>query len=160
MEAARLDITITQGSTFSHTFKRYSEDNLNYRGEYSTLATYEVDDTVHYKGAVYKCILSGKGNAPTNVTYWTTMAVYDYSTPAHTLTGSIRTSFSEEATVADFVVSYVTDGTDGEYKIVLSSTVTAALDFKDAVYDIEATDGLTVWKEFEGVVYLKDEVTK
>lgn len=159
MAATRTDLTIIKGDSFTRTFTRYSEEYLNYRGQWSSLLDYEVDDVIVYKNAVYKCILDTTASqVPTNVTYWGTPDPYDYS--SHTFEAKIRTDYNEEASIVDFTVAFATDGTDGKFRVSLTAAQTAALDFDNAVYDIEVTSGSTVWKESRGKIILIDEATK
>lgn len=48
---------------------------LNWRGAYSGLAVYQVDDVVYYNGSSYVCIQASTGNLPTNATYWELLAL-------------------------------------------------------------------------------------
>jgi len=154
----KLDLEIIQGDSFSLTFSRLSEDYLNYKGEWSSLLDYEVDDVVTYKNTIKKCILNTTANQlPSNATYFGAVDPYDYS--ACTFYAKIRTEFNEEASVADFNVAYLTDGTDGKFQITLTAVQTAALDFDTAVYDIEVTEAGEVRKEARGKVNLKNEAT-
>ncbi len=156
----RTDFTITKGSTFSRTFTKYSEDYFNVRGEWSSLGDYDVDDVITYKNVVYKCILAHTtAFAPPNVTYWSTPTAYDYSAGTHVITAKLRSEYDSETVATDFTISWITDGSDGKFKISLSATVTAAFLFKDATYDVEVTDGTTTWKEAYGKIAIRDEVT-
>lgn len=44
--------------------------SINWRGNYSALASYVVNDMVFYNGSSYICKLASTGNIPTNATYW------------------------------------------------------------------------------------------
>jgi len=48
---------------------------LNWNGAYSAETGYIVDDVVYYNGSSYVCILDSTGNAPTNATYWSLLAL-------------------------------------------------------------------------------------
>jgi len=48
--------------------------DINWRGTYSALTSYVVNDAVFYEGSSYICILASTGNLPTNETYWNLMA--------------------------------------------------------------------------------------
>lgn len=41
-----------------------------WRGSYSGVTSYLIDDLVSYAGSGYICILASVGNLPTNATYW------------------------------------------------------------------------------------------
>jgi hypothetical protein len=45
-----------------------------WKGTYSPSTTYQPLDAVFYNGSSYVCILESTGNAPTNITYWETLA--------------------------------------------------------------------------------------
>jgi len=47
---------------------------FNWRGSYSGVASYVVDDVVESGGNSYVCILASTGNTPPNATYWELMA--------------------------------------------------------------------------------------
>jgi hypothetical protein len=51
-------------------------------------------------------------------------------------------------------------GVTGVFSITISATETAALDFTQAVYDIEITDGTDISRVVEGRVFLSKEVTR
>ena len=156
--AARLDLEIVKGSTFVRTFTKYSEIYINYRGKWTELTEYKVDDVIEYKNLTYKCILDTTNKQPpTNTLYFGSLTPFDYSTS--TLEAKIRTDYNEEDSVIDFTTSFITDGTDGQIQLSLTATQTEALDFDTAVYDIEVTSGSTVYKEVYGVVTLQDEAT-
>jgi len=159
---ATTNLNIIRGNTFTQTFNRMGETYLNYEGEWTDLTEYEVDDVVTYKDEVYKCILdTTAAQKPTNATYFGSVTPYDYTSPVlHTLEAKIRTDFREEASIVDFTVDYLTDGTDGKYVISLTAAQTEVLDFDEAVYDIEVTSGSTVWKEYRGKIKLDNEVTR
>lgn len=48
--------------------------DVTWRGAYSGVTAYVVNDAVSYNGSSYICILSSTGNLPTNATYWDLMA--------------------------------------------------------------------------------------
>jgi hypothetical protein len=50
-------------------------NRLNWQGEYNAPTNYVVDDVVYYAGSSYKCILASTNNLPTDVTYWTPLAL-------------------------------------------------------------------------------------
>jgi len=54
----------------------------------------------------------------------------------------------------------MTNAATGIIVLNLTATETAALNFDDAVYDLESTNGATVVREVEGVVTLSREVTR
>lgn len=58
----------------------------------------------------------------------------------------------------DIVISE--DGALGTFSIALSAAVTEALDFTQAVYDIEITDASSTYRVLEGKVFLSKEVTR
>lgn len=157
--AARIDIEITKGSSFLQVFTKYDEQFITFRSTWTDLTQYNVDDVVIYKNASYICILdtTNKQN-PTDVTYWGDLNPHDYSTS--TFEAKIRTAFNEEAPIIVMAVGFVNDGTDGKLKMELTPAETAALDFDEAVYDLEITTGTTVYKEISGKVILIDEVTR
>ena len=155
----KIDLDIVKGDTFSYTFTRLGEQYLNFRGEWSKLADYEEDDVVVWKNNIYKNILDTTANQkPSDITYWGSVAPFDYS--GSTFEAKIRTNYDEEASIVDFVVEFITDGTDGKFRITLTAAQTAALDFDEAVWDVEITDGVYVWKEGRGIVHLYNEATR
>lgn len=48
--------------------------DVTWRGAYSGVTAYVVNDAVSYNGSSYICILASTGNLPTNATYWDLMA--------------------------------------------------------------------------------------
>lgn len=47
---------------------------LNWRSAYSAANTYKLQDAVNYEGSSYVALKEGKGNPPTNTSYWALMA--------------------------------------------------------------------------------------
>lgn len=50
------------------------EEGLTWRGAYSGVTAYAVDDAVQYNGSAYVCILASTGHLPTDGTYWQLLA--------------------------------------------------------------------------------------
>ena len=89
IKSTNTEIPAPQASDFTGLWKNYKgakgdtgpagadgEDGLdiNWRGTYSALTSYVVNDAVFYEGSSYICILASTGNLPTNETYWNLMA--------------------------------------------------------------------------------------
>ena len=79
-------IASPQASDFTGLWKNYKGEtgatgsqgdpglDVNWRGVYSGVTAYVVNDAVFYEGSSYICILGSTGNLPTNATYWDLMA--------------------------------------------------------------------------------------
>lgn len=77
-----------------------------------------------------------------------------------TFRGQVRLDFDDVAPVASFVCSAV-DLVNGKFKIALSNTVTAALSFNTAVYDVEIVyPSGVVDRIIQGKAVLSKEATK
>jgi hypothetical protein len=48
--------------------------SITWRGAYSAVVTYGINDAVSYGGSSYICILESTNNVPTNTTYWNILA--------------------------------------------------------------------------------------
>lgn len=81
----------------------------------------------------------------------------------YTARGMVRDEYSSTTPLATFQITMTTPAS-GEFMFQLSSTVTAALDFEAAVYDIELVQTGSVPENVErimqGNVYLSREATK
>jgi len=82
---------------------------------------------------------------------------------SYTFTSQIRLSKDSPEKLADMTQGSgidVTNAATGIIVLSLTATETAALDFIDAVWDIESLVGSVVTREVEGTVTLNKEVTR
>lgn len=97
-------------------------------------------------------------------TFSRTITVKDSSNVAvnissDTFAGQVRKRH-QSGTVEATMTCTVTDGANGEFTAVISSTDTTAMDPGDFVYDIEWTSGSTVTRLLEGTATVTPQVTR
>lgn len=153
-----MNYNIKVGDSFSATITHWLPGTGTVKkGLWSQHVDYVVNDVViSTDGEVYVCVLAHKNQAVSNETYWAASSVMDLSST--TITGSIAAD-EDESSILDFTVSFVTDGSDGQYIISLTSVQTTTLTPGKYVYDIQYESGSTVTSYMQGFVYVSHQVT-
>lgn len=158
MLPAQVNFECYKGDTFSKTITLYADANVTYKGLWSSVVNYKVNDVVKKSdGVLYKCTAAHKGYEPPNVSYWSTLTPLNLSTA--TIEGKIKISLDDTTAVQAFTVALVTDGSDGKFTLSLLHTVTDDFTFKEATYDVEILIGSTKKKYLYGKFLVRKENT-
>lgn len=112
-----------------------------------------------------------QGATFSKVITWKDSAGVGINLTGYTITGKIKRKTSDQNALATFTATLANQTTNpGQFTISLTASETAALPsvvgptaqkvLLDCVYDIEASQGVTVYRLLEGVVSISPEATR
>lgn len=158
MLPSRYDFQIYQGDTIVKPFTFYSQSRAVYKGEWSSVVNYKVNDFVeNSSGDHYICTAAHRNHEPPNVSYWTTLTPTDLS--SSTILAKIKVDVDDTNFFLTITPSFVTDGTDGKIKLTISSANSATIVYDEVYYDVQITTGTTVTTYLTGKIKVRKQIT-
>lgn len=117
-------------------------------------------DTIVEQGATFERVFNWKDNTGAGI-----------NLTGYTISGKVKAKLSDKTALASFTVTVADQGTyPGKFTVTLSATTTASFPSKytadgrkeemNLYYDIEATNGSTVYRVVEGILSGSPEVTR